>query len=262
MKHYRRSAAIIALSCAACHGAWAGGQPEPASNPGDLPYRPIARVFGRLVTLLPAARGVDPVLQMSFKALTPPEQDAFLKPTWNVAIVSGHAELDLPVLRGGYFQLPADAAAGAIADDARLRFNSPTRKNIVHVVWKLRLRDPTRLAYADFARALQDVQAVQSAIPWYSIELRAEKRERFNALKACFSDADGAILVDGKAVAAIASANCRIYPFDAALAASGAQIEFAGAPQIVVLDNTARYQPAGAVTPPDRPFPDGLTTIR
>lgn len=259
MKTYRRSAAIIALSCAACHGAWAGGQPEPgSSNAGDLPYRPIARVFGRLVTLLPAARSVDPVLQMSFKELTLPEQDAFLKPTWNVAIISEHAELDLPVLRGGYFQLPADTA---IVDDARLRFNSQTRKNIVHVVWKLRLRDTSRLAYADFAQALQQVQAVQSAIPWYSIELRAEKRERFNALKACFSDADGAILVDGKAVATIASANCRIYPFDAALAASGAQIEFAGALQIAVLENTARYQ-SGAIAPPDRPFPDGLTTIR
>jgi hypothetical protein len=214
------------------------------TNKGDLPYRGFYRIFERLLSMLPPApRVAEPTFQMSFTELDAAQQDAFLKPSWNVAIVGNAVDIDVPVIRGGYFVLPADEKG--VAADASIMFNSQTRRNFLKVAWKLPLAANQPLSYRDFARSFEEVATVQAKIPWYSIALGAEKRARFDALKACFAQDDGEILVDGAPVTAIRSANCRIYRFDPALASTAAVISLRGAVEIVVLEDSARYRSPG-----------------
>jgi hypothetical protein len=207
-------------------------------NEGDLRYPVVAESLSKFAQMFHTPRVIDFVQQMSLVDLSPREQDAFLMPTWNVAIVSDEAELDLPVIRGGYFSLPLEQPREL--RNATIMFNAQTRKRYLNTAWTIRTPND-HLRYKDFAQAFEDVRTVQKQIPWYSLVLRTEKRDQFNALKACFPTSDGTIQVDGKDVASITSANCKIYAFDPSLASSEAAISFAPHPEIVVLENTARY---------------------
>lgn len=245
---------LIALAgVALVHGAPCQAQepPLPAAsapiviksktNPGNLPYKAFYRIYGRILTMLPPApRLLEPVYQMSLAGQTLAQQDGYLKENWNVAIVGDTVEIDVPTLRGGYYVLPADAKA---ADEgATIMFNSTTPRNYARLAWKLRLRPAQTLHYQDLAQALAEVTAFQSKVPWYSIELAEEKRAKFDGLKACFTEAGGAILVDGKPAPTLASANCLVYRFDPQLASAAPDITLVGALDIVVLENSARYQ--------------------
>lgn len=224
--------------------------PTPAStiviktktNAGDFAYKPFYRTFRRILDLLPPPpRMLDPVLQMTFADITLAEQDGYLKDSWNVAIVGKGFELEVPTVRGGYYVPPAEDKVTAA--DATVMFNTSTRHNYVRVAWQLRLPASQTLSYQEFARAFAEITDLQAQIPWYSIVLREEKRAKFNGMKACFAEAGGAILVDGKPVPAIASANCLVLAFDPVLAAAAPQISLQGKVEIVVLEDLGRYRP-------------------
>jgi hypothetical protein len=211
------------------------------TNKGDLPYRGFYRAWSSLQTFLPPApRAIDPIFQMSFSELDVQQQDGYLMPSWNVSIVGDAVDIDVPVLRGGYFLLPPDEKG--LAADASIMFNSQTRKNFLAVAWRLPLTTDNSLSYRDFARSFKEVAAVQAKIPWYSLAFAAEKRARFDALKACFAQDDGDVLVAGTPVPTIRSANCRIYRFDPALASTDAAISVRGTVEIVVLEDSERYR--------------------
>lgn len=214
-------------------------------NQGTLRYRAFYKGFGRLLAILPPApRFIEPVYQMSFTELPPEQEDGFLKPTWNVAIVDQETDIDVPMIRGGYFVLPA--LEGKVSKDASILFNSQTRKNFLRIAWKLRLRTSQSLAYADITRALQEVNEVQKKIPWYSIELRAEKHAKFDAIKACFAEDKGELRLDDQPLVAIHSANCRIYRLGVEPASAASEITFSLAPEIVVLEDSSRYRSRNA----------------
>jgi len=244
----KKSMAVLLLSVS-FHACW--GQEAPTDehrivvqsriNQGTLRYHAFYKAFGRVLALLPPApRIIEPVYQMSFTELPPEQEDSFLKPTWNVAIVDQETDIDVPMIRGGYFVLPA--LEDKLAKDASILFNSQTRKNFLRIAWKLRLRTSQSLAYADIMRALQEVNEVQKKIPWYSLELRTEKRARFDAVKACFAEDNGELRLDDQPLAVIHSAHCRIYKLGVQSAKAASEMTFSPAPDIVVLEDSGRYR--------------------
>ncbi len=215
-------------------------------NKGDLPYRSFYNLLVRLRALLPPApRIIEPVYQMSFSHVPIEEEDNFLKPSWNVAIVGTDTDIELPMIRGGYFDLPepGDKVAKDAKDakDASIMFNSQTQKNFLRVAYTTRLRPNHALGFTDMKRALFEVSEVQKKIPWYTLGFRAEKYAKFDAIKACFAADDGELRLDGEVLDTIHSARCRIYKIDPQLIDTNREVNFSPAPEIVVLEDSARY---------------------
>jgi hypothetical protein len=110
------------------------------------------------------------------------------------------------------------------------------------MAWILRVDDSRRLTYADFDKAIKQVQAVQKTIPLrYVLNFYAEKFSKYDGLKACFLEPGGEVRIDGKQVADSVSGTCSVLKFDPAKVASGQIIEFAGALDIVTIIETEPY---------------------
>ncbi|WP_332848452.1 hypothetical protein [Massilia sp. S19_KUP03_FR1] len=247
------AASLIGATSALC---WAQENPsalpeprvvvESKINKGDLPYRSLYKMYQRLLSFMPPPpRIIEPVNQLSFTDLPIKDEDNFLKLSWNVAIVGTDTDIDIPTLRGGYFTFPA--YGDKLAKDANLMFNSQTKKNFLRVAWKMPLHPNQALGFAEMKQALHEVREVQKNIPWYSIGWRPEKYARFDAIKACFAEDNGELRLDGEALNTIHSARCRIYKIDPRLIDTTREVNFSPAPEIVVLEDSARYlaRPAG-----------------
>jgi hypothetical protein len=218
---------------------------ESKINRGDLPYRGLYKMYLRLLSFLPPAPHIiEPVTQLSFTSLPIKDEDDFLKSSWNVAIVGTDTDIDIPILRGGYFVFPA--YGDKIAKDANLMFNSQTKTNFLRVAWKMRLRPHQALGFPDVKQALHEVSEVQKNIPWYSIGFRAEKYAKFDAIKACFAEDNGELRLDGEVLDTIHSARCRVYKIDPQLIDTSRELKFSPVPEIVVLEDSARYLPRPA----------------
>ena len=197
-------------------------------NPGDLPYADFLKMGNFLQSLLPPEpRVFDLRYRLSFTDLSGPAKDDYLPDTWAAAIVGDTLDHTIAVERGGYFVLPR--LEQAIREEATIMFNARTRKAYLNVAWKFRIGEGQTLSYADFAKAFDDVAAIQKRIPWYRISLHDEKVARFDGLKACFHPGEGRIDIDGTPAATVKAGSCQVLKFDPAMAAAGnARIRFVG----------------------------------
>jgi len=210
-------------------------------NPGDVRYDQFYDLQQRLIGYLPPEpRLFDAMQRVSFTRLSLAEQDAYDPPGWAVSIVGEGMDETVPVRRGGYFLLPYLAAA--YTSKASLMFRDQSKRNYTDTAWIMRIGDGRRLAYADFGKALAQLRTVQDAIPLLqALSYRVEKYSRYDGLKACFLDREGAMLIDGKPAAHAAVGNCSVLSYEPNKAGSGAIIEFRGALDIVTLIDTEPY---------------------
>lgn len=204
-------------------------------NPGDLAYTFFFKAQSLLQSFLPPEpRTIDMRFRLSFAGITGAARDEYFPDTWAVAIVGDTIDHTVPISRGGYFLIPA--LEQALEEKATLMFNTQTRRNNLSTAWKLRIAEGQRLAYADFARAFDEVKVVQKQIPWYRIGLHEERTARFDGLKACFLEAGGRIDIDGQPAATSTEGTCQILKFDPSAANAGqAEIAFSGPLDIVTL---------------------------
>jgi hypothetical protein len=96
--------------------------------------------------------------------------------------------------------------------------------------------------YADLGKASRQIDTVKGKISAYHIGLKDLRRERHDAIKACFLGAGGHILVGDHAVADATQGHCKILALDPARIASGEAIEFSGALDIVTFVDRRDYQ--------------------
>lgn len=137
-------------------------------NPGDLRYTSFFKHWNFLLsTLAPEPRVLDLRFRLSFTELAGPAKDDYRPATWAVAIVGDTLDHTIEVERGGYFVLPD--LEQAIREQATIMFNTQTRKGYLNVAWKFRIGEGQTLSYADFAKAFDEVAAIQKQIPWYRI---------------------------------------------------------------------------------------------
>lgn len=204
-------------------------------NPGDLQYTYFLNSWKFLQSILPAEpRVLDLRLRLSFTELLGPARDDYLPTSWAAAIVGDTLDHPIEVERGGYFVLPE--LEQAVREKATIMFNTRTRKEYLNVAWKFRVGEEQTLSYADFAKAFDEVVAVQKRIPWYKVSLHDEKVARFDSLKACFHPGEGRIEIDGRPADTIEAGSCQVLKFDPALARTGRpEIAFVGPLDIVTL---------------------------
>lgn len=204
-------------------------------NPGDVPYTRFLKWWHLLQSFLPPEpRVFDLRYRLSFTELSGPAKDDYLPHTWAVAIVGDTLDHTIEVERGGYFVLPD--LEQAVREQATIMFNARTRKAYLNVAWKFRIGEGQTLRYADFAKAFDDVAAIQKRIPWYQVSMHDEKVARFDGLKACFHPGEGHIDIDGQPAATIRSGSCQVLKFDPAMTgADNARIRFVGPLDTVTL---------------------------
>lgn len=204
-------------------------------NAGDVPYLSAYKIQQRLLSLLPPEpRQTDVRMRVLFTSLAQSAQDDFMPASWAVAIVGKTFEQVVPVDRGGYFLLPEVPVA--TDEDATLMFNTQTRKRTLSAVWTVRTKDGKVLPYRDFARAIEEYDVVRGKIGRNELAMRQLREHRFNALRACFVNRQGAILVDGATSAAVARGSCWLLGFDAARGSTDAAITFSGELESLTLD--------------------------
>lgn len=210
-------------------------------NAGDMPYLSAYQVQRRLLSLLPPEpRVTDVRMRVLFTSLSQAEQDDFMPATWAVAVVGTTFEQVVPVTKGGYFLLPEVPIASD--EDATLMFNTQTKKKTLSAVWTVRPRDGNTLPYRDFARAIDEYEVVRRKIGVNELGMRQLRDHRPNALRACFANREGAILVDGADAGAVARGSCWLLQFDADKAGTPSLITFSGVLEALTLDaigNTA-----------------------
>ena len=210
-------------------------------NAGDMPYLSAYKVQQRLLSLLPPEPRVSDIrMRVLFISLSASQQDDFMPATWAVAIVGKTFEQVVPVSKGGYFLLPEVPIA--TDEDATLMFNTQTKKKTLSAVWTVRPKDGNALPYRDFARAIDEYELVRRRIGANELAMRQIREHRPNALRACFANREGAILVDGAASGAVARGSCWLLKLDAAKRNTDAAITFSGVLDTLTLDavgNTA-----------------------
>lgn len=204
------------------------------TNPGDLSYKTFFDIQTFIQSLLPPEpRVIDLGLRVLFTELSGAARDEYNPDSWAVAIVGETVDHTVPVSRGGYFLLPE--LKQAAAERATIMFNTQTRKRTVDTVWTMRIGATQTLAYANFAKALDEVRFLQKQIPWYRLGLRQLRLGAYDGLRACFLG-EGRIEVDGQAADTVIEGGCQVLRFDPALAAGGrADIRFVGPLHIVTL---------------------------
>ena len=205
---------------------------------GELPYRPFIDSFRLLQSYQPPEpRLVDVLVRARYPSMSDVEQDAYLPKKWGVAIVSRSVDVTVPVRRGGYF-VPPDLEA-AYTEEGSIMFREPTTKPL-YLYFSLRVGAGQRIRYADLGKASQQIDTLLGKISYFNQRLRHLKRDKHDAIKACFLDAGGDILIDGKSVADAAIGNCKVLRIDPERVKSGDVIEFSGALDIVTFAEISR----------------------
>lgn len=206
-------------------------------NAGDLSYKSFFGIQTLLQSFLPPEpRVIDFTYRLSFTEIDGAARDEYDPQTWGVAIVGDTFDQVVPVDRGGYFLLPN--LPQAVQESATVMFNTQTRWRSLNVAFKLRLAPEQTLAYADFARAIDEFKAVQGQVPWYRFGLRAVRTATVDGLRACFRSADARIEIDGMPAPTRIEGMCHMLKFDPAKAAAGpATIAFVGPLDNVTLND-------------------------
>lgn len=234
--------ALASLACASMPPAGAAADDTvsqvtitAAHNKADLPYVGFLRSFAKLSALLPPEpRHIDLMDRIYFTRLSPVEQDQFTSVTWAISIVSPSRDLEIPIVRGGYFLLPYDRVA--MQENAQLMFNTHVRDGKLGLVVKMRTRRGDVIHAADLAAALDEAN-----------RFRREARKtplfrsngEFNAIKACFATPSGDMIVTGGAGSRTSQGGCKYYVPAETDVSTGAAIAFNTEPEIVVLQSMA-----------------------
>jgi hypothetical protein len=71
-----------------------------------------------------------------------------------------------------------------VANDASITFNRQTKKKLMRVAWKTRLRPNQALGFGDMKHASHEGREVQGKIPRYTLAARAAQHAKFDAIKA------------------------------------------------------------------------------
>lgn len=204
------------------------------TNAGDLPYRGFLGLQNYVQSLLPhGPKAIELRLRVHFASPKGTPYDEFQPKGWAVAIVGDTLDHIVPVSRGGYFLLPD--LERAAAENATIMFNTPTHEGRIALEWKLRVSSKQTLSYADFAKALEQVKAVQRKIPWDRPGLREVRSVDYDGLTACFLSNKGRIEIGGQAAPTLTEGACWVLKFDPAAAAGGPEIAFIGPLDIVTL---------------------------
>jgi len=205
---------------------------------GELPYRPFIDSFRLLQSYQPPEpRLVDVLVRARYPSMSDVEQDAYLPKKWGVAIVSRSVDVTVPVRRGGYF-VPPDLET-AYTEEGSILFREPTTKPL-YLYFSLRVGAGQRIRYADLGQASQQIDTLLGKISYFNQRLRHLKRDKHDAIKACFLDAGGDILIDGRSVADATIGNCKVLRIDPERVKSGDVIEFSGALDIVTFAEISR----------------------
>jgi len=219
-----------------------------ARNKGEAPFTELEyggyiRDYSFLRKQLPKeSRLIDIWERFHYAAMSLAEQDAYTPPRGSIAIVSQSVQEPVPARRGGYFILPEVGQAYLEEGTIQIRQAIDRQYHSMFVAFSLRLGADQRSSYADLGKASRQIDAVKDKISSYHMGLKDLKRERHDAIKACFLGAGGAILVGDQAVADATQGHCKILALDPARIASGAAIEFSGPLDIVTFVDRRDYQ--------------------
>lgn len=200
-------------------------------NDAELSYLGFLRSYAQLSTLLPPEpRQIDLFDRIVFTTLDPAEQDKFSSATWAISIMSRSRDIEIPIVRGGYFLLPVDRVA--IEEDAKIIFNTHTKDGVLGLAVALRTEPGAVIHAADLAAALKEANGFHDKAiktPLYRGTMH------FNAIKACFGMTPGEMTVTRGAGSKTVLGICTLYvPADTDVAAN-AEISFSAEPDIVVL---------------------------
>jgi hypothetical protein len=209
----------------------------------ELEYGGYIRDYSFLRKQLPReSRLIEIWERFHYASMSLAEQDAYTPPRDGIAIVSQSVNEKVAVRRGGYFILPQVGQAYLEEGTIQVRQAIDRQYHSMFVAFSLRLGADQRSSYADLGKASRQIDAVKGKISAYHIGLKDLKRERHDAIKACFLGAGGDILVGDQAVADATQGHCKILALDPARIASGEAIEFSGALDIVTFVDRRDYQ--------------------
>lgn len=204
-----------------------------------IPYAGYIRDYKFLRLALPRnPRLVELWVRVRYPSMSWTQQDDYLPPRDSIAIVSHSARVDVPVRRGGYFILPE--VVDAYRDSGDIQFRS-TVKRALYLVFSLQIGEDQRIAYAELGKAVHQIDTAKGKISAFNPVLKAAKRERHDAISACFFDTSGAILVDGQPAAARTYGKCKVMPIDPARFSDAGTIEFTGPLDIVTFADRRNY---------------------
>ncbi len=220
----------------------AGARIKGEAPGAELAYAGYIRDYSFLRKQLPReSRLIEIWEKFHYASMSLADQDAYTPPHGSIAIVSQSVNETVPVRRGGYFILPQVGQAYLEEGTIQVRQAIDRHYHSMFVAFSLRLGADQRTSYADLGKASRQIDAVKGKISSYHVALTDLKRERHDAIKACFLDAGGTILVAGQAVADGLSGDCKILALDPARIAGGAPIAFAGALDIVTFVDRRDY---------------------
>jgi hypothetical protein len=213
-------------------------------NEAELTYPGFLRSFAKLNALLPPEpRHVDLLHRIRFTRLNPVEQDGFTSPTWAISIVSRTRDIEVPIVRGGYFLLPIDRVA--MQENARIIFNTHTSDGVLGLALEMRRHAGDVIHAADLAAAFAEANQFHteaSKTPIY------HGPGNFNAIKACFKTQSGDMIVIHGGGVKSSLGMCQLYvPADGDVEAN-TDIAFSVEPDIVVLESV-RHQ--ASINAPD-----------
>lgn len=201
---------------------------EAAKKHGEVAYRAFHRGQQMMRSWQqPEPRLLDFWYRASYADMAPADVESYLPDAWGVSILSASIDQVVPMRRGGYFHLPE--LPQALKEDAVVLFREPNRRGRLEIAWLLRVGSGRKMSYGTLARALEEIRGVQARASVLSPRFWQFKYYRYDAVQACFLDADGAILVDGQPVVDDTVGNCKRIRIDPGRFASEAQVEFAGA---------------------------------
>jgi hypothetical protein len=220
-----------------------GARSKDAAPFAELDYPPYIRDYSFLRKQLPQeSRLIEIWERFHYASMSLAEQDAYTPPRDGIAIVSPSVNEKVAVRRGGYFILPQVGQAYLEEGSIQVRQAIDRRYHSMFVAFSLRLGADQRSSYADLAKASRQIDAVKGKISAYHVGLKDLKRERHDAIKACFLGAGGEIRVGDHAVADATQGHCKILALDPARIASGEAIEFSGALDIVTFVDRRDHQ--------------------
>lgn len=250
---FRLATLLLSTLCSCAIAAEPGGTASSSAavdgpqavkkQPGDLSYHTMWRMQKRVEAMQPRqGEMITPVLRLAVSELDERERNEFLPAPWGIAIKGKTVDTVLPMRRGGYFSVPSIAQAQGRNEQAIVRFNTQQKKKRFEVSWQIAVPNDGVLAYRQLAQAFDELKNAQKDMAWWDIMLIDEKNARFDAVRACFEQEGGAILVNGANAGTPLSRHCALLPFNPDNAAANPPVKFVGALDSVTLDNTQHYK--------------------
>lgn len=219
-----------------------GARIRDAAPSAELAYAGYIRDYSFLRKQLPEeSRLIEIWERFHYASMSLADQDAYTPPHGGIAIVSQSVNETVPVRRGGYFILPQVGQAYLEEGTIQVRQAIDRHYHSMFVAFSLRLGADQRSSYAELGKASRQIDAVKDKISSYHLGLKDLKRERHDAIKACFLGAGGSILVGDRAMADATRGDCRILTLDPARIARGETIAFSGPLDIVTFVDRRDY---------------------